>query len=194
MFRILAAAALAALIATPVWAKGFAEMFPQRAGMEAGPERDFLESLDYRQGGIELEGGFAELRVPEGFYFLGPEDAEAVLVDAWGNPPADELPLGMILPADSTPTDDGGWVYVSNAELSLSGGVGALSFAADGSLRDAYPILSGTSRNCAGGATPWPGAGIDVAVQAGLVAQIAEIDLQGFQCTAPDGREIRFKE
>jgi secreted PhoX family phosphatase len=53
-------------------------------------------------------------------------------------------------------SDDGGWVYVSNAELlGGNGGVGALSFAPDGSLRDAYPILSGTTRNCAGGATPW---------------------------------------
>ncbi|MGH0030587.1 MAG: alkaline phosphatase PhoX [Myxococcota bacterium] len=53
-------------------------------------------------------------------------------------------------------SDDGGWVYVSNSEISNGlGGVGALSFAPDGSVRDAYPILAGTSRNCAGGATPW---------------------------------------
>ena len=53
-------------------------------------------------------------------------------------------------------TADGGWIYVSNAELNAGqGGVGALDFAPDGTLRDAYPILQGTSRNCAGGATPW---------------------------------------
>ena len=53
-------------------------------------------------------------------------------------------------------TPDGGWVYVSNAERSgTSGGVGALRFASDGSVTDAYDILSGTTRNCAGGATPW---------------------------------------
>ncbi len=51
-------------------------------------------------------------------------------------------------------TRDGGWVYVSNAELG-SGGAGALRFASDGTLVDAYPILSGTAANCAGGATPW---------------------------------------
>jgi hypothetical protein len=53
------------------------------------------------------------------------------------------------------PTSDGGWIYVSNSELTTAGGVGALCFADDGRLVDAYPILSGTSRNCAGGPTPW---------------------------------------
>lgn len=52
--------------------------------------------------------------------------------------------------------DDGGWIYCCNAERSNgNGGVGAIRFAADGSIVDAYSILDGTSRNCAGGATPW---------------------------------------
>ncbi|GIX22338.1 MAG: hypothetical protein KatS3mg121_1121 [Gammaproteobacteria bacterium] len=51
---------------------------------------------------------------------------------------------------------DGGWVYVSNSELADgAGGVGALRFDARGALVDAYPILTGSDRNCAGGATPW---------------------------------------
>lgn len=51
---------------------------------------------------------------------------------------------------------DGGWVYVSNAEVgSGQGGCGALRFNAAGEVVDAYPILTGTSSNCAGGATPW---------------------------------------
>lgn len=51
---------------------------------------------------------------------------------------------------------DGGWVYVSNCELPGShGGVGALRFNAAGEVVDAYPILTGTSLNCAGGRTPW---------------------------------------
>ena len=50
----------------------------------------------------------------------------------------------------------GGWVYVSNSEVDGGlGGVGALRFAADGAPQAAYAILQGTSRNCAGGATPW---------------------------------------
>jgi hypothetical protein len=47
-------------------------------------------------------------------------------------------------------------IYVSNAELGGGGGgVSAVRFDVDGRIVDAYPILSGTSHNCAGGATPW---------------------------------------
>jgi len=54
------------------------------------------------------------------------------------------------------PAADDGWIYVSNSEVSGGrGGAGALRFAASGELLDAYPILSGTSTNCAGGPTPW---------------------------------------
>ncbi len=53
-------------------------------------------------------------------------------------------------------TQDGGWIYVSNSEVaSQGGGAGALRFDSVGQLIDAYSILSGTSRNCAGGPTPW---------------------------------------
>jgi uncharacterized protein len=53
-------------------------------------------------------------------------------------------------------TPDGGWIYVSNAERSNGqGGVGAIRFLGDGNIVAAYTILSGTSRNCAGGPTPW---------------------------------------
>ena len=54
------------------------------------------------------------------------------------------------------PTSGGGWVYVSNSEVgSGAGGAGAISFDAAGTTNGAYRILSGTSRNCAGGPTPW---------------------------------------
>ncbi|MCB9603159.1 MAG: DUF839 domain-containing protein [Sandaracinus sp.] len=53
------------------------------------------------------------------------------------------------------PHEDGGWIYVSNSEVPRTGGVGALRFAPDGTLVDAFPILQGTNVNCAGGKTPW---------------------------------------
>lgn len=54
------------------------------------------------------------------------------------------------------PRAGGGWIYVSNSEIgSNGGGVGALQFDAQGAVTGAYSICSGTSRNCAGGRTPW---------------------------------------
>lgn len=53
-------------------------------------------------------------------------------------------------------TGDGGWVYVSNSEVgSGAGGVSMIRFDAGGAIVDARRICAGTSRNCAGGATPW---------------------------------------
>lgn len=51
----------------------------------------------------------------------------------------------------------GGWVYVANTEwlAPQGGGVSALRFDRKGTLLAAYPILTGTVINCAGGSTPW---------------------------------------
>lgn len=53
-------------------------------------------------------------------------------------------------------THDEGWVYVSNSEIDKNGGgVSAIRFDNKGEIVDAYSILTNTSRNCAGGKTPW---------------------------------------
>ncbi|MDP9134713.1 MAG: PhoX family protein [Actinomycetota bacterium] len=52
------------------------------------------------------------------------------------------------------PTDDGGWILVSNSET-LDGGASAIRFAVGGEIVDAYRILGGTLQNCSGGGTPW---------------------------------------
>ncbi|MGH2760396.1 MAG: alkaline phosphatase PhoX [Actinomycetota bacterium] len=53
-------------------------------------------------------------------------------------------------------TKDGGWIYTSNSEVPQGlGGAGAVRFDRDGEIVGAYPILTGTSSNCAGGPTPW---------------------------------------
>src|SRR5690348_12193535 len=62
-----------------------------------------LKSLKYRQGEIDLRGGLARLTVPTNFNYLGPDDAETVLVKLWGNPPDEQKPLGLLIPAGMTP-------------------------------------------------------------------------------------------
>ncbi|MFK7986850.1 MAG: alkaline phosphatase PhoX [Sandaracinaceae bacterium] len=52
-------------------------------------------------------------------------------------------------------TEDGGWIYTSNSEVPLIGGVGAIRFSSAGAITAAYPILERTLVNCAGGHTPW---------------------------------------
>ena len=49
----------------------------------------------------------------------------------------------------------GGWVYVSNSEVDVVGGVGMVRFDNAGAIVDARRLLDGTRRNCAGGHTPW---------------------------------------
>jgi secreted PhoX family phosphatase len=49
-----------------------------------------------------------------------------------------------------------GWVLVCNAELDTGqGGASAIRFSRRGEIVAAYPVLAGTTRNCAGGVTPW---------------------------------------
>jgi secreted PhoX family phosphatase len=49
---------------------------------------------------------------------------------------------------------ENGWIYVSNSELNgPDGGASAIRFAGDGRILNAYRILGGTDRNCAGGPT-----------------------------------------
>jgi secreted PhoX family phosphatase len=52
-------------------------------------------------------------------------------------------------------TEDGGYIYVSNSEVPVNGGVSAIRFTADGEIMDAYRILHRTNVNCSGGHTPW---------------------------------------
>jgi hypothetical protein len=99
-------------------------------------------------GSPDIEG----IAVPEGFSVRP--------VARHGTPPA--LLSGSTYPwhifPDSGacyPRENGGWIYVSNSEIPVIGGVGALVFDPDGSIVDSYPILQGSSTNCGGGDTPW---------------------------------------
>lgn len=52
--------------------------------------------------------------------------------------------------------NDGGFYYASNSEGgSGTGGVGVIKFNANGQVSGYYRTLTGTTRNCGGGRTPW---------------------------------------
>ena len=74
-------------------------------------EPEFESKLDYRRGKIVLPNGVATLDVPEKFRYLPPEQADKVLVEAWGNPPGTKT-LGMLFPSDVSPLAAGGWGVV----------------------------------------------------------------------------------
>lgn len=69
---------------------------------------EFLASLKFQNGKIDLPNGIAALDLPPSFRYLNPEDSTRVLVDAWGNPPGGTT-LGMIFPADVGPLDQNSW-------------------------------------------------------------------------------------
>lgn len=71
----------------------------------------FVASLKFQSGKIDLPNGIATLDLPPSFRYLNPEDSGRVLVDAWGNPPGGAT-LGMIFPADVSPLSQGGWGIV----------------------------------------------------------------------------------
>ena len=110
---------------------------------------------------------------------LGPPDANGIAlpegftarVIARGGSPVEGTGYTWHIFSDGAATfetPDGGWVLVSNSEVPTpvelglpvignlgEGGTSAIRFGPDGSIADAYRILSGTSSNCAGGPTPW---------------------------------------
>lgn len=117
--------------------------------LEAGPLANIGELVATGLDNIFAPAGFTVRAVARHFSnpVLGTPDPLGLTGYNWHTFPDG----GAVFPAE-----DGGWVYVSNSETDApQGGVGALRFDAQGAVTSAYRILNGTSRNCAGGATPW---------------------------------------
>jgi uncharacterized membrane-anchored protein len=65
-------------------------------------------TLKWKTGTVTLRDGLAQIALSPGYRFLDGADAEKVLHDIWGNPPARPT-LGMIFPDDAGPLDRSGW-------------------------------------------------------------------------------------
>jgi uncharacterized membrane-anchored protein len=105
--KLLYLLAIAMATIAPVWADDAGNA----ASGKGMTKEQFLASLHFQNGKIDLPGGIATLDMPSNFRYLGPDDSERLLEDAWGNPPG-EKPLGMIFPADISPLSDEGWGVV----------------------------------------------------------------------------------
>ena len=85
-----------------------------KATLEAKREA-LIKSLHYQTGSVSLRGGLAKLNVPETFRYLGPDDAEKVLHNLWGNPPQENT-LGLLIPANVSPDAAESWAVVIEYE------------------------------------------------------------------------------
>jgi uncharacterized membrane-anchored protein len=73
--------------------------------------QQFLSSLTFREGKVQLPGDIATLDLPSTFRYLDPADAGKLLSEGWGNPPGAKT-LGMIVPADVNLLSAAGWGVV----------------------------------------------------------------------------------
>lgn len=73
--------------------------------------QQFLSTLTFREGKIQLPGDIATPDLPATFRYLDPADAGKLLSDGWGNPPGAKT-LGMIVPADVNLLSSAGWGVV----------------------------------------------------------------------------------
>jgi uncharacterized membrane-anchored protein len=84
-----------------------------RAQDEAGgmTREQFISSLHFKQGQVDLPTAGATLDVGDGFHYLATADARRVLEQAWGNPPDDSV-LGMLVPDNAGLDSDHSWAVV----------------------------------------------------------------------------------
>ncbi|VXB68714.1 conserved exported hypothetical protein [Pseudomonas sp. 8AS] len=86
--------------------------------VEEFDEEAFIASLNFQTGQVVIGDNLATLNLPDNLVFLDGADAERLLVEAWGNPPDAELPLGMVLPAGISPLAAESWAATIEYEES----------------------------------------------------------------------------
>jgi uncharacterized membrane-anchored protein len=102
------------VLMTVLLAAGLLSAAHAQQAAPATPEQ--LEAaLTYQSGKVTLPSGIATLDLPPSFRYLGPQDAERVLTEGWGNPPGSKS-LGMIVPAKVGVLSAEGWGVVITYE------------------------------------------------------------------------------
>ncbi|WP_140727996.1 DUF2167 domain-containing protein [Pseudomonas sp. Hp2] len=71
----------------------------------------FLQSLHFRDGHIEIPQAKAHFDLGQEFRYLDQADARRVLEEFWANPP-DESVLGLVVPRHPALDEDGSWAVV----------------------------------------------------------------------------------
>lgn len=77
---------------------------------DAAERAAFEAQLSYQEGDVTVGNNLAKLHLGQDFRFIGPDDAERVLV-AWGNPPGSK-PLGMIFRQGTSATTEDSWAVI----------------------------------------------------------------------------------
>lgn len=77
----------------------------------------FVASLHFKKGKVVVGDNLATFDLPDSFVFLDGADAERVL-EAWDNPPSEDLPLGMLMPAGISPFAKESWAVTVEYEES----------------------------------------------------------------------------
>ncbi|MGB3165475.1 MAG: DUF2167 domain-containing protein [Alteraurantiacibacter sp.] len=66
------------------------------------------DDLHPQSGRVELKEARATLNLGDAYSFYGPADARRIIVDIWENPPSEaEGVLGLVMPADTSPREEG---------------------------------------------------------------------------------------
>lgn len=125
---------------------------------KGGPELDIPTGPLGNIGALQ-DAGFDNIQIPAGFTIRRvATETQDPLSDQTGGAQTSGYSWhsapdggGVFVAEDGS----GDYVYTSNSEVAGTGGVGALKFNSNGEVIDDYRILDNTSRNCAGGETPW---------------------------------------
>jgi len=99
---------------------GFSQEQPKD---QAAALQKLVDSLQWKEGSIPIEGGLANLVLQGGYRYLDPSDTNKILSDLWGNPPGQKT-WGMFFPANTDVRSDSAW------------GVVVEGFEADGYVKD----------------------------------------------------------